>query len=51
MESFLGGGNSVVGSSAVVPALAPIPVNEVDTSFGSLETIEKPEEEEKYQKL
>jgi hypothetical protein len=52
MESFLGGvAKSVVGSSAVVPALAPIPVNEVDTSFGSLETIEKPEEEEKYQEV
>ena len=52
MESFLGGvTKSVVGSSAVVPALAPIPVNEVDTSFGSLETIEKPEEEEKYQEV
>ena len=52
MESFLGGvAKSVVGSSAVVPALAPIPVDQVDTSFGSLDTIEKPEEEEKYPEI
>ena len=52
MESFLGGvAKSVVGSSAVVPALAPIPINEVDTSFGSLDAINKPEDEEKYQEV
>ena len=48
---MFGVAKSALGSSAVVPALAPIPVDEVDTSFGSLETIEKPEEEEKYQEV
>ncbi len=48
---LFGVAKSALGSSAVVPALAPIPVDEVDTSFGSLETIEKPEEEEKYQEV
>ena len=33
-------GKSMVGSSAVVPALAPIPINEVDTSYGSLDPID-----------
>ena len=52
MQSLLGGvAKSVVGSGAVVPALAPVPVNEVDTSYGSLGTIEKPEEEEKYPEI
>ena len=48
---MFGVAKSALGSSAVVPALAPIPVDKVDTSFGSLETIEKPEEEEKYPEI
>ena len=48
---MFGVAKSALGSNAVVPALAPIPVNQVDTSFGSLDTIEKPEDEEKYQEV
>ena len=32
----------------LVPAIAPIPIREVDDSYGTTEPIEKPEEEEKY---
>jgi hypothetical protein len=48
---MFGVAKSALGSSAVVPALAPIPINEVDTSFGSLDAINKPEDEEKYQEV
>ena len=48
---MFGVAKSALGSNAVVPALAPIPVDQVDTSFGSLDTIEKPEDEEKYQEV
>ena len=48
MKSLLGGvAKSMVGSNTVVPALAPIPKDEVDTSYGSLEPIDLKKEEDK----
>ena len=35
----------------LVPAIAPIPIREVDDSYGKIEPIEKPEEEEKYEEV
>ena len=48
MKSLLGGvAKSMVGSNTIVPALAPIPKDEVDTSYGSLEPIDLKKEEDK----
>ena len=47
MESLMFGvAKSVVGSNVVAPALAPVPVDEIDASYGSVQEIEKPKEEE-----
>ena len=48
MKSLLGGvAKSMVGSNTIVPALAPIPKDEVDTSYGSLDPIDLKKEEDK----
>ena len=48
MRSLLGGvAKSMVGSNTIVPALAPIPKDEVDTSYGSLDPIDLKKEEDK----
>ena len=54
MESLMFGvAKSVVGSNVVAPALAPVPVDEIDASYGSVQEIEKPKEEEgkKYEEI
>ena len=54
MESLMFGvAKSVVGSNVVAPALAPVPVDEIDASYGSIKEIEEPKEEEgkKYEEI
>ena len=54
MESLMFGvAKSVVGSDIVAPALAPVPIDDIDASYGSVQEIEKPKEEEgkKYEEI
>ena len=54
MESLMFGvAKSVVGSDIVAPALAPVPIDDIDASYGSVQKIEKPKEEEgkKYEEI
>tara|TARA_B100000965_G_scaffold292717_1_gene250647 strand:+ start:5210 stop:7117 length:1908 start_codon:yes stop_codon:yes gene_type:complete len=44
---FVGVAEGTLGSDAVVPAIAPIPIREVNQSYGSTEPIKKKEDEEK----
>ena len=44
---FVGVAEGTLGSGAVVPAIAPIPIREVNQSYGSTEPIEKKKDEEK----
>ena len=54
MESLMFGvAKSVAGSDIVAPALAPVPIDDIDASYGSVQEIEKPKEEEgkKYEEI
>ena len=54
MQSLLFGvAKSSLGSNAVVPAIAPIPISRVDQSYGSANVIEEPKEDEgkEYQEV
>lgn len=44
---FVGVAEGTLGSDAVVPAIAPIPIREVNQSYGSTEPIKKKKDEEK----
>ena len=51
MQSLMFGvAKSVVGSDIVAPALAPVPIDDIDASYGSVQEIEKPKEEEEGKK-
>jgi len=50
---MFGVAKSVAGSDIVAPALAPVPIDDIDASYGSVQEIEKPKEEEgkKYEEI
>ena len=51
MESLMFGvAKSVAGSDIVAPALAPVPIDDIDATYGSIQEIEKPKEEEEGKK-